>query len=196
MCGFNGALQDVQGHSTIAPEGEAGRQVLIPNVLYVPGVRANLLSASQLKENGVKLQEDDDEMLLVSAAGDVLGQASYTGRVLCTDLRPCSAKSTTTHDGGRGPAGDRLVGVWRRLAVCRVRRREASAAHLPRPGLRRRRRAARRARRPVRAIPSGCQGWQPVLLAAEGPQDPLRVGEAGRQEVGCAAGVRAVAGGD
>ncbi|CAI7838893.1 unnamed protein product [Closterium sp. NIES-53] len=34
-------------------------------------------------------------MLLVSAAGDRLGWASYTGRVLCTDLRPCSAKSTT-----------------------------------------------------------------------------------------------------
>ncbi|CAI7847225.1 unnamed protein product [Closterium sp. NIES-54] len=58
--GFNGALQDVQGRGTVALQGEAGRQVLIPDVLYVPGVRANLLSA-----------------------------------VLCTDLRPCSAKSTT-----------------------------------------------------------------------------------------------------
>ncbi|CAI7808432.1 unnamed protein product [Closterium sp. NIES-54] len=93
--GFNGALQDVQGHSTVALQGEAARQVLIPDVLYVPGVRANLLLASQLKENGVKLQEDGDGMLLVSAAGDVLGRASYTGRVLCTDLRPCLAKSTT-----------------------------------------------------------------------------------------------------
>ncbi|CAI7845182.1 unnamed protein product [Closterium sp. NIES-54] len=59
------------------------------------GVRANLLSAGQLKENGVKLQEDGDGMLFVSAAGDILGRASYTGQVLCTDLRPCSAKSTT-----------------------------------------------------------------------------------------------------
>ncbi|CAI7769375.1 unnamed protein product [Closterium sp. NIES-54] len=49
----------------------------------------------QLKENGVKLQEDGDGMLLVTAAGGVLGCASYTGRVLCTDLCPCSAKSTT-----------------------------------------------------------------------------------------------------
>ncbi|CAI7854708.1 unnamed protein product [Closterium sp. NIES-53] len=47
------------------------------------------------KENGVKLQEDGDGMLLISAAGDVLGRASYTGRVLCTNLRPCSAKLTT-----------------------------------------------------------------------------------------------------
>ncbi|CAI7892082.1 unnamed protein product [Closterium sp. NIES-53] len=70
--GFNGALQDVQGHCTVALQGEAGRQ-----------------------ENGVKLQEDGDEMLLVSLAGDVLGRASYTRRVLYTDLRPCSAKSTT-----------------------------------------------------------------------------------------------------
>ncbi|CAI7809963.1 unnamed protein product [Closterium sp. NIES-53] len=55
----------------------------------------NLLSAGQLKENGVKLQEDGDGIMLVSAAGDVLGRASYTGRVLCIDVRPCSAKSTT-----------------------------------------------------------------------------------------------------
>ncbi|CAI7802299.1 unnamed protein product [Closterium sp. NIES-54] len=93
--GFNGALQDVQGCSSVALQGEAGRQVLIPDVLYVLGVRANLLSAGQLKENGMKLQEDGDEMLLVSVARDVLGRVSYTGRVLCTDLRPYSAKSTT-----------------------------------------------------------------------------------------------------
>ncbi|CAI7867073.1 unnamed protein product [Closterium sp. NIES-54] len=71
---------------------EAGAQ---PDVLYVPGMRANPLSAGQWKENGVKLQEDGDGMLLISAAGDVLGRASYTGRVLCTNLRPCSAKLTT-----------------------------------------------------------------------------------------------------
>ncbi|CAI5480757.1 unnamed protein product [Closterium sp. Yama58-4] len=94
--GFNGALQDVQGRDIVALQGEARKKVLIPDVLYVPGVRANLLSAGQLKESGVKLQEDGDGMLLVSAAGDVLGRASYTGRVLCTDLRPCSTRSTST----------------------------------------------------------------------------------------------------
>ncbi|CAI7807630.1 unnamed protein product [Closterium sp. NIES-53] len=74
---------------------EAGKQVLIRDVLYLLGVRANLLSAGQLKENGVKLKEDGDAMLLITAGGDILGRASYTGRVLCTDLRPCSVKSTT-----------------------------------------------------------------------------------------------------
>ncbi|CAI7739295.1 unnamed protein product [Closterium sp. NIES-53] len=92
--GFNRALQDVQGRGTVALQGEARKQVLIPDVLYIPSVRANLLSAGQLKESGVKLQEDGDGMLLISAVGDVLGRASYTGRVLCTDMRPCSAKST------------------------------------------------------------------------------------------------------
>ncbi|CAI7854401.1 unnamed protein product [Closterium sp. NIES-54] len=43
----------------------------------------------------MKLQEDGDGMLLVSAAGDVLGRASYTGRVLCTDLCPCLTSSPT-----------------------------------------------------------------------------------------------------
>ncbi|CAI6007042.1 unnamed protein product [Closterium sp. NIES-64] len=84
--GFNEALQDVQGRGTVALQGEAGKQVLIPDVLYVPGVQANQLSSGQLKEHGVKLQEDGDGMLLVSAAGEVLGRATYSGRVLCTDL--------------------------------------------------------------------------------------------------------------
>ncbi|CAI5489803.1 unnamed protein product [Closterium sp. Naga37s-1] len=53
------------GRGTVDLQGEAGKQVLIPDVLYVPGVRANLLSTGQLKENDVKLQEDGDEMLLV-----------------------------------------------------------------------------------------------------------------------------------
>ncbi|CAI7868205.1 unnamed protein product, partial [Closterium sp. NIES-53] len=78
----------------LQPSGDI-KHVLIPDVSYVPGVRANLLLAGQLKENGVKLQEDGDQMLLVSAARDILGRASYTRQVLCTDLRPCSAKSTT-----------------------------------------------------------------------------------------------------
>ncbi|CAI7733757.1 unnamed protein product [Closterium sp. NIES-53] len=49
-----------------------------------------------LKENGVKLQDDGGEMLLVSSAGDVVARARYSGRVLYTNLRPCSTKLTTT----------------------------------------------------------------------------------------------------
>ncbi|CAI7858153.1 unnamed protein product, partial [Closterium sp. NIES-53] len=95
MRDFNGALQDIRGRDTVALRGEAGKQLLIHDVLYVPGVQANLLSTGQLKQNGVKPQEDRDGVLLVSATGDVLGREKYTGRVLCTDPRPCSAKSTT-----------------------------------------------------------------------------------------------------
>ncbi|CAI7854809.1 unnamed protein product [Closterium sp. NIES-53] len=94
--GFNGALQPVEGRKTIALQGEARRRVLILNVLYVPGVQANLLSAGQLKESGVQLQGDGDEMLLVAATGEGLGQARYNGRVLCTDLCPCSTRSQST----------------------------------------------------------------------------------------------------
>ncbi|CAI7840003.1 unnamed protein product [Closterium sp. NIES-53] len=56
----------------------------------------SLLSAGQLKESGVQLKGDGDEMLLVAVIGEVLGQARYTGRVLCTDLRPCSTRSQLT----------------------------------------------------------------------------------------------------
>ncbi|CAI7905238.1 unnamed protein product [Closterium sp. NIES-54] len=95
VCGFNGALQPVKGRGTIALQGEY-RCVLIPDVLYVPGVNTNLLSAGQLKESEVQLQGDGDEMLLVATTGKVLGRARYTGRVLCTDLRPCSMRSPST----------------------------------------------------------------------------------------------------
>ncbi|CAI7923531.1 unnamed protein product [Closterium sp. NIES-54] len=94
--GFNEALQPVEGRGTDALQGEARKRVLIPDVLYVPGVQANLLSAGQLKESGVQLQGNGDEMLLVAATGEVLGRACYNGRVLCTDLRPCSMRSSPT----------------------------------------------------------------------------------------------------
>ncbi|CAI7735248.1 unnamed protein product [Closterium sp. NIES-53] len=92
-------LQDVQGRVTVALQGEAGKPMLIPDVLYVPGVQANLLLAGQLKENDVKLQEDGDGMLLVLAAGDMLDRAKYIGRILYTDLRPCTTRRPWTRRG-------------------------------------------------------------------------------------------------
>ncbi|CAI7823579.1 unnamed protein product [Closterium sp. NIES-54] len=110
--GFNGALQPVEGRGTIALQGEARKRVLIPDVLYVPGVQSNLLSAGQLKESGVQLKGDGNEMLLVAATGKVLGRARYTGRVLCTNRRPCpmqlahvtvdTIKSSAKHDVATG----------------------------------------------------------------------------------------------
>ncbi|CAI7803772.1 unnamed protein product [Closterium sp. NIES-53] len=101
--GFNGALQPVEGHGIVALQGEAEKRVLIPDMLYVLGVQANLLSAGQLKEQGVQLQGDGDEMLLVAATGEVLGRARYNGRVLCTDLRPCSTRLSSTKSTGENP---------------------------------------------------------------------------------------------
>ncbi|CAI7884124.1 unnamed protein product [Closterium sp. NIES-54] len=94
--GFNGALQPVVGRGTVALQWEAGKRVLILDVLYVPGVQANLLSAGQLKESGVQLKGDGDELLLIAATRGVLGRARYTGRVLCIDLCPCSTRSQST----------------------------------------------------------------------------------------------------
>ncbi|CAI7890080.1 unnamed protein product [Closterium sp. NIES-53] len=85
--GFNAALQPVEGRGTVNIQGEAGKRILIPDVLYVSGVHANLLSAGELKEGRSQLKGDGDEMLLVAATGEVLGRARYTRRVLCTDLR-------------------------------------------------------------------------------------------------------------
>ncbi|CAI7859958.1 unnamed protein product [Closterium sp. NIES-54] len=96
VCGFNGALQPVEGRRTVALQGEARKQVLIPDVLYVPCVHLNLLSAGQLKESGVQLKGDGNEMLPITATGGVVGRARYTGRVLCTDLCPFSTRSQST----------------------------------------------------------------------------------------------------
>ncbi|CAI7755360.1 unnamed protein product [Closterium sp. NIES-53] len=96
--GFNGTLQPVEGRGNIALQGEAGKWVLILDVLYVPGVQANLLSAGQLKESGVQLKGNGDEMLLIATTGGVLGRARYTGRVLCTNLRPFSTRSQSTEE--------------------------------------------------------------------------------------------------
>ncbi|CAI7863909.1 unnamed protein product [Closterium sp. NIES-54] len=90
------ALQSVEGRRTVPLQGGVGKRVLIPDGLYVLGVQANLLSAGQLKESGVQLKGDGDEMLLVAAIGGVLGRARYTGRVLCTDLLPFSTRSQST----------------------------------------------------------------------------------------------------
>ncbi|CAI7902905.1 unnamed protein product [Closterium sp. NIES-54] len=70
--GFNGALQPVGGRGTVVLQGEARKWVLIPDVLYVPGVHAKVLSAIQLKESGVQLKGDGDVMLLVVAIEEVV----------------------------------------------------------------------------------------------------------------------------
>ncbi|CAI7889412.1 unnamed protein product [Closterium sp. NIES-53] len=105
--GFNGAFQVVQGHGTVTLREEDRKQILVLDVPYVPSMQANLLSAGvklkdisvQLKGSSVKLQDHDDEILLVSALGDVLGRARYTGQVICTDLHPYSTKSTMASSG-------------------------------------------------------------------------------------------------
>ncbi|CAI7884971.1 unnamed protein product [Closterium sp. NIES-54] len=86
--GFNGAVQPVRGRGTVALEGEGGKRILVSDVLYVPGVQANLLSTGQLKDCGVKMEEADDETVLLSTNGTVFAHARYTGQVLCTTLRP------------------------------------------------------------------------------------------------------------
>ncbi|CAI7781439.1 unnamed protein product [Closterium sp. NIES-53] len=80
VCGFNGALQPITGLGTVTLQGEAGKQVLIPDVAYVPGVQTNLLSAGKLKESGVQLQGDIDEMMLteVVALRTIVSATKFT----------------------------------------------------------------------------------------------------------------------
>ncbi|CAI7831513.1 unnamed protein product [Closterium sp. NIES-53] len=206
---FNGALHLVEGRETVALQGEAGRRVLIPDVLYVPGVQANLLSAGLLKESGVQLQGDGNERLLVAATGEVLGQACYHGRVLCTDLHPCSTWSQSTEV----VALRAIVSVTKstpdrlhaRLAHVSVDTIKSSAKHKVATGLEitpstgadppcvscvggklaqhtflAKGSDAEDALAFVHAISSRCQGWQLELPAPEGSPYSICVGDAGR----------------
>ncbi|CAI7876135.1 unnamed protein product [Closterium sp. NIES-53] len=104
--GFNGALQPVEGRGTVALLGEARKRVLIPNVLYVPSVQANLLSAGQLKESGVHLKGNGDEMLLVAATG---GGARSSMLHRASPLhRPLPLLYAVAVDRGSGSTDDRL----------------------------------------------------------------------------------------
>ncbi|CAI7766797.1 unnamed protein product [Closterium sp. NIES-53] len=89
VIGFNGAPQEVQGRGTVALLGDGGRRALVPDVLYVLGVQASLLSARQLRDSGVQLLDAGDVTLLRAPDGSLLGRAEFKGRVLCTNFQPC-----------------------------------------------------------------------------------------------------------
>ncbi|CAI7789592.1 unnamed protein product [Closterium sp. NIES-53] len=80
------------GGGTVALLGDGGRRVLVPDVLYVPGVQASLLSAGQLRDSGVQLLDSGDVTLLRAPDGSLLGRAEFKGRVLCTNFQPCSTQ--------------------------------------------------------------------------------------------------------
>ncbi|CAI7738564.1 unnamed protein product [Closterium sp. NIES-53] len=89
VIGFKGAPQEVLGRGTVALLGDGGRCVLVPDVLYVPGVQASLLSAGQLRDSGMQLLDARDVTLLRAPDGSLLGHAEFKGRVLCTNFQPC-----------------------------------------------------------------------------------------------------------
>ncbi|CAI7871189.1 unnamed protein product [Closterium sp. NIES-53] len=92
VIGFNGAPQEVHGRGTVALLGDGGRRVLVPDVLYVPGVQASLLSAGQLRDSGVQLLDAGDVTVLRAPDGSLLGRAEFKGRVICTNFQPCSTQ--------------------------------------------------------------------------------------------------------
>ncbi|CAI7785515.1 unnamed protein product [Closterium sp. NIES-54] len=92
VCGFNVALQDVQGRGTVALQGAARKQVLILDVLYVPGVHACSQSAQ-----GERCQDEGRGRQDASHLGG--GGRARSGDVYRPDPLhrplPCSAKMTT-----------------------------------------------------------------------------------------------------
>ncbi|CAI7911750.1 unnamed protein product [Closterium sp. NIES-54] len=135
VIGFKGAPQEVLGRGTVALLGDGGRCVLVPDVLYVPGVQASLLSAGQLRDSGMQLLDARDVTLLRAPDGSLLGHAEFKGRVLCTNFQPCL---TQQQEGETVALRTLVTGVrskvdtWHaRLAHVGVDAIERTAAHGP-----------------------------------------------------------------
>ncbi|CAI7885061.1 unnamed protein product [Closterium sp. NIES-53] len=158
--GFNGALQTVQGRGTVALQGEAGKQVLIPDVLYVPG--PGPLHRPTSVHGVVDINHDGD-----GGSADHCHCNKVDAGQVVREACPCQHRHHHKLGEARGRHWPRRQADDRQqLSACLVHWREAGAAH-----------------RPVRTVLGGCQGWQPVLLAADGPEDPLRMDEADKSDV-------------
>ncbi|CAI7883930.1 unnamed protein product [Closterium sp. NIES-53] len=107
--GFNRSPQDVRGHSTVALQGESGKQVLILDVLYVPVVLENLLSGRPAEGERREATRGRGR----DAARVGVGGSSWLGVLHRPDPlhRPASllGEVDDTHDGGGGLAGDCLA---------------------------------------------------------------------------------------
>ncbi|CAI5459693.1 unnamed protein product [Closterium sp. Yama58-4] len=75
--GFDDSMQEVAGVGEVLLEGTNGLLVTLHDVLFVPGMKANLVSPGQLLENGAKLQTKEGVTRIIASGGQVAAMARY-----------------------------------------------------------------------------------------------------------------------
>ncbi|CAI5515940.1 unnamed protein product [Closterium sp. Naga37s-1] len=94
--GFDGSMQEVAGVGEVLLKGTNGLRVTLHDVLFVPGMKANLVSPGQLTDKGANLQTEEGVTRVIASGGQVAATARYRHRLLCLDLKPWPASNGTT----------------------------------------------------------------------------------------------------
>ncbi|CAI6008245.1 unnamed protein product [Closterium sp. NIES-65] len=94
--GFDGSMQKVAGVGEVLLEGTNGLCVTLNDVLFVPGMKANLVSPGQLLDKGAKLQTEEGVTRIIASGGQVAATARYGHRLHCLDLKPGPARNGAT----------------------------------------------------------------------------------------------------
>ncbi|CAI5972456.1 unnamed protein product [Closterium sp. NIES-65] len=94
--GFDGSMQEVAGVGEVLLEGTNGLRVTLYDVLFVPGMKANLVSPGQLLDKGAKLQTEEGVTRIIASGGQVAATARYRHRLHCLDLKPGPARNGAT----------------------------------------------------------------------------------------------------
>ncbi|CAI5487040.1 unnamed protein product [Closterium sp. Naga37s-1] len=94
--GFDGSMKEVAGVGEVLLKGTNGLRVTLHDVLFVPGMKANLVSPGHLTDKGANLQTEEGVTHVIASGGQVAATARYRHRLLCLDLKPWPASNGTT----------------------------------------------------------------------------------------------------
>ncbi|CAI5479218.1 unnamed protein product [Closterium sp. Yama58-4] len=94
--GLDGSMQEVASVGEVLLKGTNGLCVTMHDVLFVPGMKANLVSSGQLTDKGAKLQTEEGVTRIVASGGQVAAMACNRHHLLCLDLKPWPASNGTT----------------------------------------------------------------------------------------------------
>ncbi|CAI5460705.1 unnamed protein product [Closterium sp. Yama58-4] len=108
--GFDGSMQEVADVGEVLLEGTNGLHVTLHDVLFVPGMKANLVSPGQLLDNGAKLQTEEGVTRIIASGGQVAATARYRHRLHCLDLKPGPARNGCNGTAAAATCNDMAAG--------------------------------------------------------------------------------------
>ncbi|CAI6012549.1 unnamed protein product [Closterium sp. NIES-65] len=94
--GFDGSKQEVAGVGEVLLEGTNGLRVTLHDILFVLGMKANLVSPGQLLDKGAKLQTEEGVTRIIASGDQVAAMARYRHRLHYLDLKSGPARNGAT----------------------------------------------------------------------------------------------------